>query len=63
MTEQIISKDQFTLGATYLKMFLKKIEIEVEGNIVKVIQILDFGDETLAKSFAETLKKVYEEGI
>jgi hypothetical protein len=51
------------MGLGYLKMFLKRIEIEVSGSLVIVKQILDLGDPNLAKSFAETLKKTYEEGI
>lgn len=58
-----LSKDELQVGLGYLKMFLKRIEIEVSGSLVIVKQVLDLGDPNLAKSFAETLKKTYEEGI
>jgi len=59
----IITREQFTTGASYLKMFLKKIDVEVAGPTVIVKQTYDFMDERLSKSFAESLKKTFEEGI
>jgi hypothetical protein len=58
-----LSREELQTGFGYLKMFLKKVEIEVSGGTVIVKQVLDLGDPNLAKSFAEALKKTYEEGI
>jgi len=58
-----LSKDELQVGLGYLRMFLKKVEIEVNGSLVIVKQILDLGDPNLAKSFAETLRRTYEEGL
>jgi len=59
----IITREQFITGASYLKMFLKKVDVEVAGPIVVVKQTYDFMDERLSRSFAESLKKAFEEGI
>ena len=57
-----LSKEEFELGTMYLKSFLKKIEIEVDGNLVKLIQVFEMPDHDLAVSFAKSLKATFEGG-
>jgi hypothetical protein len=49
--------EQWNIGLSLFKKFLKKIGIEKEGTVVKVTYIFDFEDEKLAKAFAEGMKR------
>jgi len=54
---------QFEQGLSLLRGFLRGINIRVEDNRVYLTYTMEFPDGALAKSFAETLKKTYEEGL
>jgi len=58
-----IDLKQLDMGMSMLQSFLKRIDIVVKEKEVHVTYILEFPDETIAKTFAEGLKKTYEEGL
>ncbi len=56
----MISPQQYNTGLEMLKKLLKEVKIKVEGTKVIYTQVFELNDETLAKTFAEGLRKQYE---
>jgi hypothetical protein len=59
MSAQILSKDDFQLGASLLSQLLKKVDIKVKGNVVEMTQIFELPTPEVAKRFAETLARQF----
>jgi len=55
----MLSKEQVNVGMNLLAKFLKGVDIKVNKTVVLFTQKFDFGDETLAKSFAKRLAETY----
>jgi len=60
----VMTQEQFMQGQALLKQYLKGISIKLEKGtgIAKVIFTYDFGDEMVAKAFAEGMKRQFEGG-
>jgi len=54
-----LSAKEFELGKELLAKHLKKVDIEVEGNKVRLIQHFELPTPEVARSFAENLKEMF----